>query len=1078
MSEKIDITTGGGPYIAGNVHTMGGDFIGGNQINHYGVGLEKATPETHRTYLQWLIERNTYLDPRGTYQTQRQVQLKLDEVYITLRARSEEKPSLVDRRLLEEDLPQLEANIKLTDQEREELREQLPRFNERREKPAPLSIPIALDEVITRYERIAMLGDPGSGKTTLLRHLALSNARRLYQGQPASFPILLRIAAYAENNHWKNVTLTDFIPTYFRDQECSASGLAVLLQQELAQGNCLVLFDGLDEIVEASDRRGIVGRIENFVRRYGGGGLRGSNRFVITSRIAGYRNAPLGEPFTHYEIQEMDDVQIKRFVERWCRAVEDAQTPDLSHDVRQTIAQREIDGILKAVAHNRGVRRLAANPLMLRTLALIHRTGAQLPQRRIELYKLATDTLARTWRTAQGVPESALVDERYLTRLLGKIAYWLHLHKSTGLVTESEVYEVLGEEWAAISGRVWDPANPNIAIEVEVEKFLSAVREHTGLFVERAPKRYGFMHLTFEEYYAARHLVARSRARPGLIRQHLHDPRWDEPILLALGFVGLDYPEEAAELLETAILAQSDEAIILGFQSSQYEDLLGRDYLFALRCLGDQIPAHPNLIEPLMKRLADELLYRVGLARFARYRLVLVEHIPNLSSSVGVKFLVMRLLSSLQNSNEIVRRRAAQTLGQLGFASSNVVGALVFALQDGDVEVRCRAAESLGQLGQTSPEITTALIGALQDFNIEVRRISTESLRRLGQTSQVVIEKLLMALHDKNVNTRRRAAQSLGHLGQSSQLVIEALVTALQDKDVDTRRRAAQSLGHLGQLPPTATESLIKALHDVNAGVRISVTESLGQSAQTSPITIDALVTALHDENEIVRITAAESLGILGQRAPIVIQALLEALRDNDVEVQCQAINSLAQLNHASAEVVTALIVALSNIDERIRQQAAASLGQLGQPSSIITKSLMTALDDLDQSVRHQAATSLGQLGQILSIVIEVLVYALQQDESPLIRKHAAQLLGEVTQVDQGILEILQQGLLDDDNDVRTTCGATLARLGKRFPELRQNIAQQLVELIHNPAFGRFGKFANRSGQDHAHEALWLLIAR
>jgi len=33
-------------------------------------------------YLDWLIDRNLYLDPRGTYQTQRQVQLKLDEVYI------------------------------------------------------------------------------------------------------------------------------------------------------------------------------------------------------------------------------------------------------------------------------------------------------------------------------------------------------------------------------------------------------------------------------------------------------------------------------------------------------------------------------------------------------------------------------------------------------------------------------------------------------------------------------------------------------------------------------------------------------------------------------------------------------------------------------------------------------------------------------------------------------------------------------------------------------------------------------------------------------------------------------------
>src|SRR5262249_21190103 len=150
-----------------------------------------------------------------------------------------------------------------------------------------------------------------------------------------------------------------------------------------------------------------------------------SNRFIITSRIAGYRSAPLATPFAHYTVQEMDELQIRRFLQCWCIAIETAQTPDLSLEMRQAVAQREIDGIMQAVHAASGVRRLAANPLLLRTLALIHRTGAQLPQKRIELYKLAADTLARTWRTAQGVPESALVSELYLMRLLRVVAYWL-----------------------------------------------------------------------------------------------------------------------------------------------------------------------------------------------------------------------------------------------------------------------------------------------------------------------------------------------------------------------------------------------------------------------------------------------------------------------------------------------------------------------------------------------------------------------------------------------------------------------------------------------------------------------------
>lgn len=41
-----------------------------------------------------------------------------------------------------------------------------------------------------------------------------------------------------------------------------------------------------------------------------------------------------------------------------------------------------------------------------------------------------------------------------------------------------------------------------------VHHFLETVREHSGLFVERGEGLYGFMHLTFEEYFTARQLVS------------------------------------------------------------------------------------------------------------------------------------------------------------------------------------------------------------------------------------------------------------------------------------------------------------------------------------------------------------------------------------------------------------------------------------------------------------------------------------------------------------------------------------------------------------------------------------------
>ena len=45
------------------------------------------------------------------------------------------------------------------------------------------------------------------------------------------------------------------------------------------------------------------------------------------------------------------------------------------------------------------------------------------------------------------------------------------------------------------------------------EEFLHKVRSETGILIERGKKRYGFLHLTFEEYLAAGALVLRKTAK-------------------------------------------------------------------------------------------------------------------------------------------------------------------------------------------------------------------------------------------------------------------------------------------------------------------------------------------------------------------------------------------------------------------------------------------------------------------------------------------------------------------------------------------------------------------------------------
>ncbi|HEU4324777.1 MAG TPA: HEAT repeat domain-containing protein, partial [Roseiflexaceae bacterium] len=851
-------------------------------------GAGRATPGTRRDYLRWLIGRNLYLDPRGSFQTQRQVQLRLDEVYISLCARPDERDDPADKAMLERELAALEAQLAgLPDDEAEDQREDLRDLLLRRARTQlPAGQPPAeqrqeLTAVVTAHPRLVILGDPGSGKSTLLRFLALKHAEALRDGRTeaegglgrARFPILVRIADYAE--HGLARPLSDWLGEDCVLNECPRSGLADLLAEELRRGGCLVLLDGLDEIVDPRDRQTVLGRIEDFVRWHD----HGDNCFIVTSRPAGYRRAQLsGDQFEHYSVQEMDDEQIRRFLERWCHAVEDAQTPDAPPERRQEVARRQIDGIMRAVA-NPSVQRLAANPLLLRILALIHRSGAQLPQnqihhtdawlpqKRVELYQLVADTLARTWRTAHGVPETALVQEEYLTPLLSRLAYWMQANRATGLASEREVYAVLGAEWAEIHDEDWNPHRPSPKIKEQISNFLVRVREHTGLFVERAPRLYGFLHLTFQEYYAARYLVASSATRAGLIRQHLHDPRWDEPILLALGYVGLDSPKKATELLETAVLAQGAEAARLGLRSSRHEELLGRDYLFALRCLADQIPIRSRLLRPLIERLAEETLRRSGLAVYTRYRELLGQRLQALGGEAAAQ-LVLLLSEGLRDADAGVRRSAVSALGRLGGGVEGVVGALWAALEHSDPDMRWRAVEALGRLGGRVEGVVGALRAALEDSHPNVRRSAVAALE--GPGGGVEVEGALRAvLEDSHPNVRRSAVAALGRLGGGVEGVVGALWAALEHSDPNVRASAVEALGRLGDTTDTLRVQALNGFAEAtDSEVRQWIAAYLGHAAQSDPAVLDALQGGLLDRDGDVRRACAAALVQLGRRFP------------------------------------------------------------------------------------------------------------------------------------------------------------------------------------------------------------------
>ena len=503
-------------------------------------------------YLEWLIAENSHLKVSGVMQVNRQVDILLDQIYVSLQAEwVEERSQSFQERVAPgegrvtssraaSNKPG-EPDVSGVEPKHESI---LERVTEPTSRQRVTKI-VDLAEALRQRNYGVILGDPGAGKTTLLRYLARHFAIAQRDRTPqvtggmqedlgeTRLPILFRIADYAERlAKQPDLSLVDYLKQFYRQWEryfepSDGEGVAALLLDSMAAGNCLLLLDGLDEVFDQSNRIQVVRQIEQLVNTYR------TNKFVITSRIAGYQEATLGKGFREFTITPMEDAQIQKFLTRWCLAIEVAQRPEANTSLHQHEAEREAQGILYAIETQPGVKRFAANPLLLTILALIHRNGTQMPQRRVELYRLAAQTLIEDWQLGRNVPYSirqrqlGLVEEE-VTALLAPLAFRMHEEKPSGRVEQEEVEAWLTPKMAELQG-----VDQTTALDL-VRQFLRKVRETTGLFVERGSALYGFMHLTFEEYFAARQIADNDIDDIfQIIDRYRYQARWNEPILVS-----------------------------------------------------------------------------------------------------------------------------------------------------------------------------------------------------------------------------------------------------------------------------------------------------------------------------------------------------------------------------------------------------------------------------------------------------------------------------------------------------------------------------------------------------------------
>ncbi|MFC1713609.1 NACHT domain-containing protein [Candidatus Poribacteria bacterium] len=362
--------------------------------------------------------------------------------------------------------------------------------------------PVQADELFASLPRKALLilGMPGAGKTTLLKYQSLQYFKPFDSPSESEdekyLPVFIRLQEFVEYQGY----LRSRISEYLKDRTGEPLD-EDLLDLYLKTGHAAIFYDGLDEIADIAQRNRMARDISEFVKDYP------AALHVISCRIAGYRELTVDmSSFAKYTVDDMHAGQRRSFIEKWYHAREsllgDADVNDL------------INRLVSKIEGSDRLRRLAVNPLMLTIMAMIYGDLRDLPDTRLELYTECVDVLMRRRSRVRGQRDIQRL-ERMMPPpklVLGELAYGLHKESEelgSGIAEpmRNDIEERLTD--IIVKGRKVDSDYERSAIRNrEVPEFCGIIDLHTSIMVDRGMGRYGFVHQTFQEYFAAYYLNA------------------------------------------------------------------------------------------------------------------------------------------------------------------------------------------------------------------------------------------------------------------------------------------------------------------------------------------------------------------------------------------------------------------------------------------------------------------------------------------------------------------------------------------------------------------------------------------
>ena len=716
--------------------------------------------------------------------------------------------------------------------------------------------------------RILIHGRAGVGKTTLCKKIMHDHINDGLWSDIFDMILWIPLQKLKRRSQQNSTLKGAFYDLYFAHLT-DGDDLALELEKRITHpayiDRILLILDGLDEVSQEWEPDT---PMHNLLVR-----LLEHPRVIITSRPYGLGTSTLESFDMYLETVGFSEEQVEAYVEMVAKG-----DPEIS------------SALLAFVTGNEMIRHLVRIPVQLDAVCYSwdrHFMSGDSPKTMTLLYKAIT---LKLWQkdaprlkeldASKGLTEDNIRSFSML-QIEGLIEHEVRLVE---ILAFAGMYNGLVEFNADDRERLYD-ALTDKKTETPLPKIPDSIFKKISFLHTSDPsardsdQTYHFLHLTFQEFFAARYFVRRWMGRKELecmnlrespavisftipqdfLQMHKYSPHYDIMWRFTTGLLQ-DYPPQRS---------WSEDAIKQYFEQldSEPRDLLGPAHQrLLMHCLGEVVPGlRDNVVRATIE---DRLLLWL-----------------QFESRMGVSY-------GLLGDNECPEHFLAKLLQKNPRSAHRTV---LYALSS-------RRSLSLATL--------ETVLAILKNDNSRVQYSAIRVLESQINLPPEILKALFpLHLHHTDNSFVNKMAEQVGNFPE----LVDHLPQYQKSEDWRVRLNAGIALARQPSLSPGGLEDLLLLLQDPEQRVRAKMAEKLYERQPLESGIIEALIPMLHDESNSVRADAAEAWASQDSIPPEARDALHLLLQDEDDMVKVNAVFVLSRHPPVAASIFSVLVPVLKS---------------------------------------------------------------------------------------------------------------------------------------------------------------------